>query len=177
MKNHSIIFSRKWEMPNSNTFDISCIKKLIYKYLKKEFKSVDPFSNKNKIATITNDIDPDMGADFCLDALEFLKTFENNSVDFVLYDPPYSPRQISECYKKLGMSVNMQTTQSSFWGNLKKEISRIIKPNGIVISFGWNSNGIGLTNNFTIIEVLIVAHGGQHNDTICVVEKKDLMFF
>lgn len=24
-----------------------------------------------------------------------------NSIDTVLYDPPYSPRQVSECYKKI----------------------------------------------------------------------------
>jgi hypothetical protein len=70
------------------------------------------------------------------------------------------------------MSVNMQTTQSSFWGNIKKEISRIIKKDGIVISFGWNSNGIGKTKGFIIEEILLVAHGGNHNDTICVVERK-----
>lgn len=67
----------------------------------------------------------------------------------------------------------MQTTQASFWGNLKKEIARVVKPTGIVISFGWNSGGIGKTNGFTIAEVLLVAHGGNHNDTICVVETKN----
>ena len=57
-------------------------------------------------------------------------------------------------------------------GNLKKEIARITKPNGIVISFGWNTNGIGKTKGFEIIEIMTVAHGGQHNDTICTVEIK-----
>jgi hypothetical protein len=168
---------REWAMPNSNTFEIKCIKNLIYKHLSKEHQSIDPFSNKNRIAKITNDLDPEMKADYCLDALEFLKQFESKSIDFVLYDPPYSPRQVSECYKKMGLSVNMETTQASFWGNLKKEIARIIKPNGIVISFGWNTNGIGKTKGFEIIEILIVAHGGQYNDTICVVEKKQSLLF
>lgn len=167
-----ILFSRVWEMPNSNTFDIKCINRLIYKYIKSDMLSIDLFANKNRIAKITNDLDPDMGTDYNLDAIEFLNKFKDNSIDFVLYDPPYSPRQISECYKKLGKTVNMQTTQSSFWGNLKKEISRTIKPGGIVISFGWNSNGIGKTNGFEIIEILMVSHGGNHNDTICTVERK-----
>lgn len=167
-----IIFNRVWEMPNSKTFDIKCINNLIQKYIKPEHYSIDPFANKNRIAKVTNDLDPDMGTDYCMDAKEFLKIFDNNSIDFVLYDPPYSPRQVSECYKKLGKTVNMQTTQSSFWGNLKKEIARVVKPNGIVISFGWNSNGIGKTKGFEIIEILLVSHGGNHNDTICVVERK-----
>lgn len=167
-----MIFNRVWEMPNSKTFDIKCINNLIQKYIKPEHYSIDPFANKNRIAKVTNDLDPDMGTDYCMDAKEFLKIFDNNSIDFVLYDPPYSPRQVSECYKKLGKTVNMQTTQSSFWGNLKKEIARVVKPNGIVISFGWNSNGIGKTKGFEIIEILLVSHGGNHNDTICVVERK-----
>jgi hypothetical protein len=166
------IFSRVWEMPNSNTFDIRCIKKLIYKYITDDMLSIDPFANTNKIAKITNDLDPDMGTDFNLDAMDFLKTFANESVDFVLYDPPYSTRQVSECYKRFGRTVNMQTTQASFWGNLKKEIARVLKPNGMVVSFGWNSNGIGKTLNFEQLEILLVAHGGIHNDTICTVERK-----
>jgi hypothetical protein len=111
---------RKWEMPNSNTFDIRCIKELIGRYCPESAVSIDPFANKNRIARITNDLDPDMGCDYCVDALDFLKQFDDNSVDIVLYDPPYSPRQVSECYRRLGRTVNMKTTQASFWGNLKK---------------------------------------------------------
>ena len=167
-----IIFTRQWEMPNSNTFEIKCINNLIHKYFKKEYISIDPFANRSRIAMITNDLDPEMGADYCMDALEFLKQFDDESIDFVLYDPPYSPRQVSECYRKLGKTVNMQTTQSSFWGNLKKEIARITKKDSIVISFGWNTNGIGKTKGFKIKEIMCVAHGGSHNYTLCTVEVK-----
>ena len=66
----------------------------------------------------------------------------------------------------------MKTTQSSYWGNQKKEISRIVKKDGIVITCGWNSGGIGKSNGFEIIEVLLVPHGGWHNDTIITVDKK-----
>ena len=96
----------------------------------------------------------------------------DKSVDMVLYDPPYSPRQVSECYKNLGKTVNMQTTQASYWSNHKKEIGRIVKTGGIVITCGWNSGGIGEKYGFKIIEVLLVPHGGWHNDTIVTVEKK-----
>lgn len=70
------------------------------------------------------------------------------------------------------MSVNMQTTQASYWGNQKKEISRIVKVGGYVMTFGWNSGGIGKTKGFEIVEILMVAHGGWHNDTIVTIEKK-----
>lgn len=90
----------------------------------------------------------------------------------VLYDPPYSPRQLSECYKKFGRSVTMTDTQSSYWSRQKKMVAQLVKQGGYTICFGWNSNGIGKTNGFEIVEILLVAHGTTHNDTICTVERK-----
>lgn len=167
-----VIFSRVWTMPNHNTFDMQCINKLIHKYLIPEMKSIDPFANKCKIAQITNDLSPLYDTDYHLDAVDFLKLFEDNSIDFVLFDPPYSPRQVAECYKNVGLPVTMETTQSSWRTKHINEIARITKENGIVISFGWNSAGIGKKRGFELLEILLVAHGGSHNDTICTVERK-----
>lgn len=164
---------RAWAMPNKNTFSIKPINQLLIEEVdNKSNLWIDPFANTNKWGNITNDLNPEYDTDYHLDALDFLKQFEDESVDGVLNDPPFSPRQLSECYKNVGLAVTMETTQASFWGNLKKEIARIVKPNGKVISFGWNSGGIGKTNGFTITRILLVAHGGHHNDTICTVEVK-----
>lgn len=162
--------SRAWAMPNKNTFSIKPITKLIKHYIKGI--SIDPFANQSRLATITNDIDTQYNTNYSLEALNFLKFFNDDYVDTVLFDPPYSPRQVSECYKSLGMTVNMQTTQSSFWGNIKKEIARITRGQGIVITCGWNSGGIGKNLGFKQIEILLVSHGGWHNDTIVTVEQK-----
>jgi len=164
--------TRTWEMPNSNTFSIKSINKLIHKYIKPEHDSIDPFANNNKIAKITNDLNPEFDTDYHLDALEFLKLFENNSKDIVFYDPPYSLRQVSECYKNVGIEVTTETTQSSWRRKHIDKISLIVRPGGIVFSFGWNSSGIGKVRGFEIIEILLIAHGGSHNDTICTVERK-----
>lgn len=164
---------RAWAMPNKNTFSIKPIKELLTEEVDRTNKIwLDPFANTNKWGTITNDLNPEYDTDWHEDALDFLKQFRNASVDGVLFDPPFSGRQISECYKGFGYEVTNKTTQASFWGNLKKEIARIVKPDGKVISFGWNSGGIGKTNGFTITRILLVAHGGWHNDTICTVEVK-----
>lgn len=176
-----MIITREWAMPNSRTFKIKPIKNIIERYQEQLLDNslvLDHFSNNNvvidreRLSLKTNDIDPQYETDYSLDALDFLKLFDNESVDMVLYDPPYSPRQVSEVYKKLDMSVNMQTTQSSYWGNQKKEISRIVKKGGYVMTFGWNSGGIGKTKGFEIVEILMVAHGGWHNDTIVTIERK-----
>jgi hypothetical protein len=164
--------TRVWEMPNSRTFEIKAIKKLIQKYQIPECFSIDPFANKSRLARFTNDLDPECKADYCLEAVEFLRQFDNDVADLVLFDPPYTPRQLSECYKSLGRSVNFETTQSSFWRKVKSQIARTVKHGGFVITCGWNSNGIGKKYGFQIVEILLVAHGAGHNDTIVTVEKK-----
>lgn len=171
LKNQSIFIERVWAMPNSHTFEIKPIAELIESELT-DGVWIDPFANRNKYASITNDLSKDFDTDYHMDALDFLKMFENESVDGVLYDPPYSPRQVSECYNNVGFNVTWDTTKASFWGNHKKEISRITKVGGKVITFGWNSGGIGAKYGFEIQRILLVPHGGWHNDTICTVEVK-----
>lgn len=125
-----------------------------------------------KLQASPNDLNLEYDTDYHLDALDFLKLFEDSSVDGVLYDPPYSPRQVRECYNDVGYTVTWDTTKASFWGNHKREISRIVKIGGKVITFGWNSGGIGYKYGFEIERILLVPHGGWHNDTICTVEVK-----
>ncbi len=51
-------------------------------------------------------------------------------------------------------------------------MARVIKPGGKVITYAYNSSGLGKKRGFEIIRILIVPHGAEHNDTICTVEKK-----
>ena len=169
--NNGIVMERVWAMPNKNTFEIKPIKALIEEELT-DGLWIDPFANRNKLATVTNDLNTEYDTDYHMDALDFMKMFEDNSVEGVLYDPPYSPRQVSECYNNVGYNVTWDTTKASFWGNHKREISRIVKLGGKVITFGWNSGGIGNKYGFEIERILLVPHGGWHNDTICTVEVK-----
>lgn len=167
----NIKIERIWAMPNKNTFEIKPIKNLILEEMNDGIW-IDPFANRNKLATVTNDLNLDYDTDYHMDALEFLKMFDDESVDGVLYDPPYSPRQVSECYNDVGFNVTWDMTKASFWGNHKREISRIVKNGGKVITFGWNSGGIGMKHGFSINRILMVPHGGWHNDTLCTVETK-----
>lgn len=163
---------RIWAMPNRWTFTIKPIKDL----LKEEVMDglwVDPFCGENSPAQIKNDLNPDNKfAQTHLDALDFLKTLPDNYCDGILFDPPYSPRQVSECYKGFGKEVTNETTRCDFYSKLKNEITRILKPNGLVICFGWNSMGCGKNRGFEMIRILLVPHGGSKNDTIVTVEVK-----
>lgn len=171
----SVTLARKWAMPNHLTFNIKPINELIARYIDQEQLWIDPFANSspfNGQCRYTNDLRPDVNTTHHLESLEFLKLFKDGSVDGVLFDPPYSPRQISECYKQVGREVHSEDTQSSFYGNRKKEVARIVRPGGLVVSCGWNSGGIGQSNGFDLVEILLVPHGGAHNDTIVTVERK-----
>jgi hypothetical protein len=171
--------NRVWAMHNKDTFSIKPINALIVRYFSELKTWIDPFFGNNPFKSacnLTNDLNPETNAEYHLNALDFLKHIENNIADGVFFDPPYSPRQVSECYKNVGKTVTMFDTQSSFWSECKREIARITKIKGIVISCGWNSNGIGKTLGFKLKEILLVAHGNNHNDTIVTVEEKNTIY-
>ena len=169
------VIKREWAMPNKNTFSIKPIKDLIQRYLKGKW--IDPFANDStfKDRLITNDINKTFKTDYNLDALEFLKQFNDNSIDGILFDPPYSIHQINEVYDGFGKIKQ--------FSRYAIEIKRIIKPKGYCISFGWNSNGmpyemkidgIKYKTGFNKVkkEILIIPHGGCHNDTLVTVDQK-----
>ncbi|HEL1607073.1 TPA: adenine-specific DNA methylase [Streptococcus suis] len=166
-----MIIECAWGFPSKNTFSIKPIAELLDEEVRDGIW-IDPFANNSKKATITNDLNKEFDTDYHMDALDFLKMFEDESVDGVLYDPPYSNRQVSEVYKGVGLPVTKETTQSTFWLRQKEEIARILKPGGKAITFGWNSGGVGKKHNFEIVRILLVPHGGHHNDTIVTVEVK-----
>lgn len=108
-------------MPNKNTFTIKPIKELVETYMREKEIIVDPFANNCKIGNVTNDLDDEYRTTHNMDAIEFLEMLPNNYADGVLFDPPYSFRQLSECYKKMGRSVTMETTSMGYWANCKKK--------------------------------------------------------
>jgi hypothetical protein len=164
-----IEFSHSFAMPNQWTFSIKPVGLFVKKH-KMPGLWIDPFSGCFSPAEITNDLNPKRNTTYNLDALEFLKKFENASVDGVFFDPPYSPRQLKECYDNIGLSLH--DSKSSVWSAWKDEIARILKPQGVCLSFGWSSGGLGKGRGFEKTHILLINHGGHHNDTICLREFK-----
>lgn len=166
--------TRKWAMPSSDTFDVPPIGEFVKSYLRKSKISVDPFARNKGWATYTNDLSPLASAEYHLEALDFLEMMGMMGVvaDLVIFDPPYSPRQLAECYEQVGRVSTMEDMQALSWSNWKSAISKIVPVGGIVLSFGWNSVGMGKKYAFDIIEIMMVCHGGMHNDTICMAERR-----
>ena len=155
-------------MPNKWTFRVAPIAELIMRYTTNGLGWVDPFAGESDIAQFTNDIIPNR-AKFNMDALEFLKSLEDNMARGVLFDPPYSEEQCLRSYKS---KFKGTAGRAEYWARCKDEIARIIDADGVVISFCWDSTGIGKKRGFDIVEILLVCHGACHNDTIVTVERK-----
>ena len=170
-----MILSRKWAMPSKHTFKIKPIALLLQKYVGNGIGWIDPFAGENSPAEITNDMNPSKPAQFHLHAKDFAKQL-TGIYEGCLFDPPYSLRQVKECYDAIGVKLFADDTQR-FPQNVKEIITPKIKNGGIVITFGWNSQGFGKNLGFEMIEVLLIPHGRGHNDTIVTVERKVSLLF
>jgi len=166
----AIRYERRWAMPNKWTFQIQPIAEWLDKEI--EGFTVDAFSGMSELADLRNDLNPESPSQSHKDSLEFLQELETESADTGLIDPPYSPRQLSECYKNFGRKVTQSDTQQRTWSRWADEYARVIKLGGKAISFGWSSGGLGIKRGFTIEAILLVPHGSGHNDTIVVIERK-----
>jgi hypothetical protein len=161
-----IKLSRINGQPNSDTYLIPPIKKLLDKYVLSNKNWIDPFAGDGDVAYITNDIDSNSKAQYHIDALHFLNKFTTNSIRGILLNPPYSFHQTYTFTK------NNKTIYISPIDAIYKQVDRILQKNGLVIHFGWNSNGIGKEYGYIIKEILIIARGKHHNDLIATVERK-----
>lgn len=162
-------------MPSEDTFSVAPIMGFVQNYTVSSLCSIDPFARNSRLATHRNDLSHDTAAESHMDAEAFLLTLGDQGVkaDLVIFDPPYSPRQIAECYKSIGLEVGMKETQSAMlYQRVRNAILPSITETGIVLSFGWNTVGMGKKRGFEIIEIMLCCHGGAHNDTICMAEQR-----
>lgn len=167
--------TRIWAMPSKDTFTIKPIKELLKRYVPFGGKDwIDPFAGENSPAEFTNDHNPDKPTKYHMEAMDFVNELSGKTgqLEGALFDPPYSYRQVSEHYVVLGKKATQLDTSSQFYNRVLNPLADIIKVGGYCISFGWNTNGMGKNRGFVIEEILIIAHGGHHNDTLVTVEKK-----
>lgn len=142
----------------------------------------DPFSN-NKTCRIqgtdlvSNDLNPKFNSTYNMEANDFgeLMKKENRIFDLVLFDPPYSLRQLKDCYEGIGQTLPHWQSQN-MWGRCKDALASCVRPGGYVISFGWSSHGFGKRRLFEKQEIHNLEQAGtdgRYNIQI-VVEKKSL---
>jgi hypothetical protein len=163
--------SYAWAMPSKWTFEVAPLRDVIHRYKKPGETWADPFAGFNSPAELTNDLNPTSPADFHLEAVEFLRRVDI-PVDGVIFDPPYSLTQVSRSYKDLGKKFKGSENPTGGFPKARDEIARMVKPGGYVLSYGWNTVGMGKKRGFEKVEILVCCHGGNRNDTLVVVEQK-----
>lgn len=167
--------TREFCMPSKRTFEMEPVSRLLDRYCVSGKNVLDPFSGGQRRGTVTNDLNPELDADFHLNVLDFCKRlyYEPRIFDVLLFDPPYSPTQISRCYKSIGLKTSREDTQhAKLISDAKNSLNLHLNHRGIAITFGWNSTGFGAKRGYKILEILMLNHGASHNDTIVVVEEK-----
>ena len=155
-------------MPSRWTFSIPPIAEFVARHTAGRSCIVDPFCGSSTLAHYRNDLG--RGG---VDAEAFVRGLIAQGVvaDCVIFDPPYSPRQISECYKSIGRTVTTADTQNAaLYSRVRAALRDVLAVDGVALSFGWQSGGFGRA--WPTLEVLLVQHGGAHNDTICVAQTK-----
>ena len=160
--------ARVWEMPNKWTFKMKCCQELLGRVVDGVW--ADPFAGIYSPATYRNDIELNRNATHNMDALDFLKSLDPDSLDGVLFDPPYSTEQ---CLRKYTPKFKGTAGRAEYWAKCKDEIKRVVKPGGVVVSFCWDSTGMGKKRGFEIKEILLICHGACHNDTIVTIDRKN----
>ena len=120
-----------------------------------KIKILDPFARNHRqkgCITVSNDLDPQFNTTYNLEAHEFAKLDLGNDFDLILFDPPYSLRQLKDCYNGIGKELELWQTHN-MWGKCKDDLVSKLKIGGYVISFGWNTQGFGKNRGFEKREI------------------------
>jgi len=152
--------------PKKWTFEQPKLKKWVEGWCGKEVLNL--FAGKTKLDSLETrvDISTDAIAHFYMDCRDFVSrwdTVEFFKFDSVILDPPYTWRKAKEKYggKMIGQ-----------YPQLKDELLDILTTNARVISLGWDTVGMSKSRGFKKIAVCVVCHGGDHRDTLCLVEER-----
>ena len=129
-------------------------------------KCLNLFAGKTKlnIDEVRNDIDDVALKDFQMDALDFIKYAikEKMSFDTIILDTPYAYRKAMEMYNG---------NYTSKFKQIADLVPKILRKDGIVISFGYHSTFLGKKRKATLRKLCVFAHGGAQHCTIGIIEE------
>lgn len=154
-------FTYLFQAPSKYTFEQSDLKLWVERWCKGTTLNLFAGKVKLNVDEVRIDIDGNMLADYHMDALKFIaKT--HRKFDTVLLDPPYNLRKAREKYGGRFIGSFQQ---------VRAGVLTVLRPFGRIITLGYDSVGMGSKRGFSKIAICLVCHGGDHNDTICLVEE------
>ena len=170
-----ITMSRVWAMPHRYTFRVGALRDIVLKY-KQQTTAIwlDPFAGQYSPAEITNDLDPKLPTLYHLEAADFVQAMIDAGVRYggAVFDPPYSLTQVSRSYAGIGLRFTGKENPTGGFPRVRDLLTELLPQGAYVVSFGWNTVGMGKKRGWEPIEYLICSHGGNRNDTLVTVERK-----
>jgi hypothetical protein len=162
VRDETIEFEYMYQPPKKWTFEQPKLRKWVEKNCKGKVLNLFAGKTKLNVDEFRVDSSDEFEPDHLGDAMEFLKGTDMR-FDTVILDPPYNLRKSREKYngKYLGSFTK-----------IKKLLPLILKDGGKIITLGFDSVGMARRLGFKKIAICLVCHGGDHNDTIGVVEVK-----
>jgi hypothetical protein len=161
-----MIFEYLKQPPKRYTFQQEALRLWVESYCKGQVLNLFAGKTRLGIKEIRVDVNPEMPADYHKDALEFISSWNKDCFDTVILDPPYNIRKGREKY-----SINNVVYHKGKLTMIKDALLPILNPAANVISLGYDSVGMSNKRGFIKTALCLVCHGGDHNDTICLVEK------
>ena len=132
---------------------------------------VDLFARRCPWGTLRNDLDADYleqgFTTHSMDAIDFLCTMNSNSADIIILDPPFSDRMNEDKY----VGRASLYTDPKYMSDLGKQIMRVLRPGGIVVKAGFNSNRP--SRGLVLCSAYLSYYGASRNDVIYSVWRMD----
>lgn len=158
--------------PRKYTFDTEPIANWV-RSVTQEGMVLNLFAGRNRLYEFSSniiehrvDLDPTVNPTFNMDAESFIQYAkkENYKYNTIILDPPYNLRKSVEKYGGRYMS-NFQ--------KIKEDILDLLLDSTNVITCGYNSVSMGENRGFSVNDILLISHGGSHNDTVITNEVRD----
>lgn len=113
---------------------------------------------------IRNDINQDINADLHVDVSTIDEHIPANSIDTIVYDPPFSANQAATTYDFAdGSRYDTETKQA---------LNTVLKPGGTIIQFGYTSTIMPTEHNYTLSNVALWNTLGRQHDWIATTARK-----
>lgn len=159
----------------STPFDNLHIRSIIDRYIRELNSTLqgnvsicDPFAREcftNQMENcITNDMNPAFDTDYNLEFKAFAKEMWTiyKKFDLILFDPPYSLRQLKEHYDGIGSKMALWQSQN-MWKDGKDILARQVRVGGYVISLGWTTSGFGKKRGFKKVAVHVMEQAARED--------------
>lgn len=157
-------FTYLTQPPKRYTFQQPKLKEWVESQCKGKVLNLFAGITKLNVNEVRVDIDKNVPADYYMKAEDFVDMAikEGMKFDTIVLDPPYNLRKSREKYD--GRYIGSFT-------KIKNKLPLILAKDGIIIHLGYDTVGMSKSRGFEKIGVCVVCHNGDHNDTLCLVER------